>query len=69
MADINKLIAPRPHFSTAGIYDSLTPVAGLDKIESELSKFGGFRLKRYPCGHLETREMREDVLTFIKNHL
>jgi dienelactone hydrolase len=69
MADINKLIAPRPHLSTAGIYDLLTPVAGLDKIEKELADAGGFQLKRYPCGHLETKEMREDVLTFIKTHV
>ena len=76
MADINGLIAPRPHFSTAGIYDNLTPVAGLKKIEAILCnkyKEAGapdeFKLKTYPCGHLETREMREDVLQFVKERL
>ena len=76
MADINGLIAPRPHLSTAGIYDNLTPVHGLAKIEKALSKVygdmgaaGGFVLKTYPCGHLETRAMREDVLAFIEENL
>ena len=76
MADINALIAPRPHFSTAGIYDELTPVRGLKKIEKILTKVysdmgvnSGFTLKTYSCGHLETRKMREDVLEFIKENL
>ena len=69
MADICALIAPRPHLSTAGLYDTLTPPAGLYKIENMLADAGGFELKTYPCGHLETREMREDVLAFIKKHL
>jgi len=69
MADICALIAPRPHLSTAGIYDTLTPPAGLCKIEKALAKAGGFTLKTYPCGHLETREMREDVLEFISTNL
>lgn len=73
MADINALIAPRPHFATAGVYDRLTPVVGLEKIEKVLNKVyadmgaaGGFVMKTYPCGHLETRAMREDVLAFIE---
>ena len=69
MADICRLIAPRPHLSTAGIYDVLTPTAGLCKIEKTLSNAGGFELKTYPCGHLETRAMREDVLAFIRRYL
>ena len=81
MADICQLIAPRPHLSTAGIYDVLTPTAGLCKIEKTLSNIGestgahtgannsGFTLKTYPCGHLETREMREDVLAFVRRNL
>jgi len=76
MADINALIAPRPHLSTAGVYDDLTPLHGLTKIEKALCKIyddmgaaGGFVLKTYPCGHLETRAMREDVLTFIEQTL
>ena len=35
-AQINALIAPRPHLSLAGIYDRLTPPAGLDRIDAEL---------------------------------
>jgi len=76
MADINALIAPRAHLSTAGVYDNLTPVAGLAKIEKELkdvyARIGepeNFILKTYPCGHLETREMREDVLEYIRHKL
>ena len=67
MADICKLIAPRSHFATAGIYDSLTPIKGLEKINK--CNIKGFSLKTYPCGHLETREMREDLLLFIKKTL
>jgi len=76
MADINALIAPRPHLSTAGLYDALTPVKGLIKIDKELqevyAKAGAhkkFCLKTYPCGHIETRQMREDILEFIKDSL
>jgi dienelactone hydrolase len=69
MADINALITPRPHLSTAGIYDDLTPVKGLEKIEKTLKPLGGFTLLTYPCGHLEPREMREDVLGFIAKTL
>jgi len=69
MADICALIAPRPHLSTAGIYDNLTPVPGLEKIKKALDTAGGFVLKTYPCGHLETRAMREDVLAFIEQTL
>ena len=35
-AQINALIAPRPHLSLAGIHDRLTPPAGLDRIDREL---------------------------------
>ena len=76
MADICALIAPRPHLSTAGIYDRLTPVPGLEKIKAALDKVyaeqgaaDGFKLITYPCGHLETRAMREDVLAFIDRTL
>jgi dienelactone hydrolase len=72
MADINALIAPRPHLSTAGIYDRLTPVNGLYKIEKELRDVytglgtpDNFILKTYPCGHQETCAMRGDILAFI----
>jgi len=73
MADINALIAPRPHLSVAGVYDGLTPVKGLVKIEKELNNIynglgapGNFLLKTYPCGHQETCAMRGDILAFIE---
>jgi dienelactone hydrolase len=69
MADINALISPRPHLSTAGIYDDLTPVKGLERIKKALDPLGGFELLTYPCGHLETRAMREDVLAFVERTL
>ena len=76
MADINSLIAPRPHLSTAGIYDILTPVKGLHKIEKKLKKVykemgseDNYILKTYPCHHEETRVMRDDILSFIDKTL
>ena len=35
-AEINALIAPRPHLSLAGRHDRLTPVAGLDRIDRSM---------------------------------
>ena len=76
MAEISSLIAPRSHFSTVGIYDELTPMRGVEKIEKVLTKVYSdmnsrdeFKLKTYSCGHLETREMRDDILAFIKEKL
>src|SRR5437660_12692244 len=37
-AQINALIAPRPHLSLAGNRDPLTPPQGLDRIDAELKK-------------------------------
>lgn len=75
-ADINKLIVPRPHLSIAGIKDPLTPVKGLDAIEQELnraySEFGAsdaWKLLRYDIGHVETPEMRAEVLRFFDKWL
>jgi len=76
MADINELIIPRSHLSTAGKYDKLTPMDGLKKIEAQLHKAyaaagakGGFKLSIYPCAHLETRAMREEILAFLDRTL
>jgi dienelactone hydrolase len=75
-AQINTLIAPRPHLSLAGSQDPLTPLAGLERIDQELqevySKFGyaqAWELKRYECGHRETPEMRTAVLEFLDRWL
>ncbi|HUQ66854.1 MAG TPA: dienelactone hydrolase family protein [Flavitalea sp.] len=75
-SQINALIAPRPHFGLAGRYDPLTPVKGLEKIDTALKeayKIAGapdaWQLKIYPVAHLETAEMRKDILDFLKKWL
>jgi dienelactone hydrolase len=75
-AQINGLIAPRPHISLAGIYDTMTPPAGLDRIEAELNRVyaeqgapEAWKLLRYPVGHTETAEMRADLMAFLTEHL
>ena len=75
-AQINALIAPRPHLSLAGELDPLTPVDGLERINQELrqvySELGqpeAWKLKRYPVGHEETAEMRSEVMSFLKRWL
>ena len=75
-AEINALIVPRPHLSLAGIYDRLTPPEGLDRIDAALTEaYAGagapeaWALLRYPCGHLETADMRAEILAFLKKHL
>ncbi|MCC6484667.1 MAG: acetylxylan esterase [Armatimonadetes bacterium] len=73
---INALIAPRAHLSLAGDYDSLTPVRGLDRIDTALREVyirsgapENWKLKRYPCGHLETAHMRKAVLSWLAGKL
>lgn len=75
-ADINGLIAPRPHLALAGIYDPLTPADGLDVIDSELrgvyaglDASSAWRLSRYNCGHFETEAMRAEALAFLRERL
>lgn len=75
-ASINALIAPRPHLSLAGIYDPLTPAAGLDRIEAELDRTyrqlgapEAWKLLRYPTGHYETAEMRAEAMAFLAKWL
>jgi pimeloyl-ACP methyl ester carboxylesterase len=75
-AQINALIAPRPHLSLAGNYDGLTPMAGLDRIDAELKQVyqdldaaAAWDLKRYEIGHFETAEMRAEVLDFLQKWL
>ena len=71
-AAINALIAPRPHLSCAGRDDPLTPPAGLAAIDAALSRIyaeagapDAWRQCVFPCGHLETPEMRAEVLAFL----
>ncbi|MGC8880036.1 MAG: dienelactone hydrolase family protein [Anaerolineae bacterium] len=75
-AQINALIAPRPHLSLAGIYDPLTPPAGLERIDAELRQVyaalgapEAWQLRRYAIGHFETAAMRAEVVAFLKQWL
>jgi dienelactone hydrolase len=75
-AQINALIAPRPHLATAGNRDDLTPAAGLDRIERELrgvyqslGQPANWKLLRYDVGHAEPPEMRRDILAFLHERL
>ncbi|MFN4227429.1 MAG: alpha/beta hydrolase family protein [Candidatus Ratteibacteria bacterium] len=75
-SDINSLIAPRPHLSVAGAFDSLTPLEGLKKIDKKLKtiykKFGkeeNWQLKIYNVGHRETFQMRSDIIEFLLKHI
>jgi len=75
-AEINALIAPRPHLSLAGDYDPLTPPRGLDRIDAELrAEYAAagapeaWRLLRFPCGHLETAAMRREIIEWIRSRI
>jgi hypothetical protein len=71
-AQMNALIAPRAHLSLAGNQDTLTPVAGLEKVDRELQRVyaaagspGHWKLLRYDGGHMETPDMREQVRQWL----
>ena len=75
-SEINALISPRPHFGLAGRYDNLTPLKGLEIIDTNLketySKDGAsnaWELKIYDVPHLENEEMRKDILSFFRKWL
>ena len=75
-AQINALIAPRPHLSLAGNYDPLTPPAGLDRIKAELQQVyaaeeapEAWQLRRYDIGHFETAAMRAEIVAFLQQWL
>jgi hypothetical protein len=75
-AQINALIAPRPHLSLAGNFDPLTPPSGLDRIDAELRRIyaeegvpEAWRLVRYETGHFETAAMRAEILSFLQEWL
>jgi pimeloyl-ACP methyl ester carboxylesterase len=72
-AQINGLIAPRPHLALAGLRDELTPITGLDRIDAELRKAysqlgapDAWQLLRYDVAHQETPEMRSAVLGWLQ---
>jgi hypothetical protein len=75
-AQINALICPRAHLSLAGIWDKLTPPAGLDRIDAalreEYDKAGvpeHWELVRYRTGHFETADMRCRIIEFLRRLL
>jgi len=75
-AEINALIAPRAHLSLAGRYDSLTPEAGLARIDDALRRVyaeagapDAWKLVVHGTGHMETAAMRADVMAFLEEHL
>lgn len=71
-AQMNALMAPRAHLSLAGNQDALTPVAGLDRVDSELKKIyaaagsaENWKLLRYDVAHQETAAMREAIRRWL----
>lgn len=75
-ADINALICPRAHLSLAGVYDRLTPPAGLDRVDAALQQVYAdagvperWQLLRFASGHFETWDMRRRVLRFLDEFL
>jgi dienelactone hydrolase len=75
-AQINALIAPRPHLSLAGRRDPLTPPVGLRRIDRELRRVyraveatTAWELRTYPVGHQETPAMRRRALAWLERWL
>jgi dienelactone hydrolase len=75
-AQINALIAPRAHLGLAGLRDKLTPVEGLDAIDTELQRVYAalghperWKLLRYDVEHQETPEGRLEIIAFLKRFL
>ncbi len=73
---INELIVPRAHLSLNGRNDRLTPPAGVERIRDHvLPLYGQYgreadcRIELFDCGHQETPEMRQIVLSWLDNHL
>jgi dienelactone hydrolase len=75
-AQINSLVAPRPHLSLDGTQDKLTPVAGLNRIDAELKRVyaeagapDAWKLLRYDHGHFEDPDMRREVVAWLRKWL
>jgi hypothetical protein len=74
--EINELIVPRAHLSLNGRNDSLTPVAGVERIRDHLlplyEKYGrkeDCRIELFDCGHEETPAMRQLVSDWLDRYL
>jgi len=72
-AQINALIAPRPHLALAGDQDNLTPLEGLERIDRTLrdayaayGKPQAWRLIIEHTSHFETPRMRAEALSFLE---
>ncbi|MED4803920.1 dienelactone hydrolase family protein [Bacillus atrophaeus] len=75
-SDIQSMIAPRPHLSLVGEHDRLTPVKGMNKIETALTALyqeqgasDRYRMVRSASGHFETALMRHEALRFLEKWL
>jgi len=72
-SDICAMIAPRVHYSFAGIQDPRTPPEGLDNINSKLKSVyraigspNNWMLHCYNSGHKETKNMRRQVIKYLQ---
>lgn len=75
-AEINALIAPRPHLSVTGIQDRLEPAEGVDRIDAELAQVYAnigrpehWQIRRYDVGHEETADARREVIAFLERYV
>jgi dienelactone hydrolase len=75
-AQINALIAPRPHLGIVGKRDALTPADGVERIDRELQAVYAsqghperWKLLRYDVEHQETAEGRREIVAFLKQWL
>lgn len=75
-AQINALIAPRPHLAVAGNFDRLTPPIGLERVDRALREVyaehdasEAWKLSRYNIGHFETAAMRAEIMAFLDRWL
>ncbi len=75
-AQMNALAAPRAHLALAGNQDPLTPVAGLEKVDTELKRVyaaaghpENWKLLRYDGKHFENPMMREEVRKWLVEKL
>jgi len=75
-ADINELIAPRPHLSVNGRKDPLTPPLGVEKIRERMMalyrKYGkqaDCKIELFDCAHVELPEMRKLILEWMDDKL
>ncbi|MFB3895317.1 MAG: dienelactone hydrolase family protein [bacterium] len=75
-AQINALIAPRPHLSLVGELDPLTPQVGVDIIDEELQKVynvegadTNWKLVRSNTAHIETPAMRQEIIDWLSRFL